>query len=138
MARPTHPLNITLDAENASRLARLAERMRVQDETLARWLLSEALEGADPEHETSPRCSMESQGPTSAHGSASITVLRARPSAWTSCSRRARWVAPHSASERSRTSTPDPRAVVGDVAPEVRLAEFRLLIPEDHSPQGVS
>jgi len=49
MARPTHSLTITLDVENASRLARLAERMRVQDETLAGWLLSEALEEADPE-----------------------------------------------------------------------------------------
>jgi hypothetical protein len=49
MARPTHPLNITLDAEKASRLARLVERMHVQDETLALWLLSEALKEADPE-----------------------------------------------------------------------------------------
>jgi hypothetical protein len=49
MARPAHRLNITLDAEHAARLARLAERTHVQEGTLARSLLSTAIEEADPE-----------------------------------------------------------------------------------------
>jgi hypothetical protein len=49
MARPAHRLNITLDAEHAARLARLAERTHVREGTLARSLLSTAIEEADPE-----------------------------------------------------------------------------------------
>lgn len=49
MARPTHRLNITLDPEHAARLTRLAERTHVQEGTLARSLLSTAIEEADPE-----------------------------------------------------------------------------------------
>jgi hypothetical protein len=49
MARPAHRLNITLDPEHAARLARLAERTHVQEGTLARSLLSIAIEDADPE-----------------------------------------------------------------------------------------
>ncbi len=49
VARPAHRLNITLDAEHAARLARLAERTHVQEGTLARSLLSTAIEEADPE-----------------------------------------------------------------------------------------
>jgi predicted transcriptional regulator len=49
VARPAHRLNITLDEEHAARLARLAERTHVQEGTLARSLLSTAIEEADPE-----------------------------------------------------------------------------------------
>jgi hypothetical protein len=42
-------LNVTLDAEHAARLTRLAERMHVQEGTLARSLLSTAIEETDPD-----------------------------------------------------------------------------------------
>jgi predicted transcriptional regulator len=42
-------LNITLDDEPAERLARLAERMHLQPGTVARSLLSRALEETDPD-----------------------------------------------------------------------------------------
>jgi predicted transcriptional regulator len=42
-------LNITLDDEQAEKLARLAERMHVQPGTVARSLLSSAIDEADPE-----------------------------------------------------------------------------------------
>ena len=42
-------LNITLDDEPAAKLARLAERMHVQPGTVARALLSSALDDADPD-----------------------------------------------------------------------------------------
>jgi hypothetical protein len=42
-------LNVTLDPEHAERLARLAERTHVQEGTLARSLLSSALEEVDPD-----------------------------------------------------------------------------------------
>jgi hypothetical protein len=42
-------LNITLDDEPAEKLARLAERMHVQPGTIARSLLSSALDDADPD-----------------------------------------------------------------------------------------
>lgn len=42
-------LNITLDDEPAAKLARLAERMHVQPGTVARSLLSSALDDADPD-----------------------------------------------------------------------------------------
>ena len=42
-------LNITLDDEPAEKLARLAERMHVEPGTVARSLLSSALEDADPD-----------------------------------------------------------------------------------------
>jgi len=45
-------LNITLDAEHAEKLARLAERVHVQEGTLARSLLSTALDDADPDART--------------------------------------------------------------------------------------
>ena len=47
MATPAHRLNVTLDPEHAARLTRLAERTHVQEGTLARSLLSIALEEAD-------------------------------------------------------------------------------------------
>jgi hypothetical protein len=49
MAATVHRLNVTLDAEHAARLARLAERTHVQEGTLARSLLSIALDEADPD-----------------------------------------------------------------------------------------
>jgi len=44
-----HRINVTLDDEHAAKLAALAERTRVQEGTLARSLLSTALDGADPD-----------------------------------------------------------------------------------------
>jgi hypothetical protein len=49
MERSAHRLNVTLDAEHAARLARLAEQTHVQEGTLARSLLSTAIEDADPD-----------------------------------------------------------------------------------------
>jgi predicted N-acetyltransferase YhbS len=49
MERSAHRLNVTLDQEHAARLARLAERTHVQEGTLARSLLSLAIEEADPD-----------------------------------------------------------------------------------------
>jgi hypothetical protein len=49
MERAAHRLNVTLDSEHAARLARLAERTHVQEGTLARSLLSVAIEEADPD-----------------------------------------------------------------------------------------
>jgi hypothetical protein len=42
-------LNITLEDEQAEKLLRLAERMHVQPGTVARSLLSSALDDADPD-----------------------------------------------------------------------------------------
>jgi len=42
-------LNVTLDGEHAERLSRLAERAHVQEGTLARSLLSRAIDDADPD-----------------------------------------------------------------------------------------
>jgi predicted transcriptional regulator len=52
MERTARRLNVTLDSEHAERLARLAERMHVQEGTLARSLLSTAIEEADPDAAT--------------------------------------------------------------------------------------
>jgi len=49
MSTTSHRLNVTLDAEHAARLTRLAERTHVQEGTLARSLLSHAIEDADPD-----------------------------------------------------------------------------------------
>lgn len=49
MGSPARRLNVTLDAEHAARLERLAERAHVQEGTLARSLLSIAIEEADPD-----------------------------------------------------------------------------------------
>jgi hypothetical protein len=49
MARGSQRLNVTLDGEHAAKLARLAERTHVQEGTLARALLSSALDDADPD-----------------------------------------------------------------------------------------
>jgi len=42
-------LNVTLDDEHAAKLARLAERMHVQPGTVARSLLTTAIDEADPD-----------------------------------------------------------------------------------------
>jgi hypothetical protein len=42
-------LNVTLDPEHAARLTRLAERTHVAEGTLARSLLSAAIEDTDPQ-----------------------------------------------------------------------------------------
>ena len=44
-------INVSLDPEYWEKLARLAERMHVQEGTLAKSLLSSALDGADPDAE---------------------------------------------------------------------------------------
>lgn len=45
-------LNVTLDDEHAAKLARLAERVHVNEGTLARSLLSSAIDDIDPDPET--------------------------------------------------------------------------------------
>ncbi len=47
MSPHSNRLNVTLDGERAAKLARLAERTHVQEGTLARSLLSSALDEAD-------------------------------------------------------------------------------------------
>lgn len=47
MTADRHRLNVTLDGEHAAKLARLAERTHTQEGTLARSLLSNALDEAD-------------------------------------------------------------------------------------------
>ena len=42
-------INVSLDPEYAEKLSRLAARMHVQEGTLAKSLLSTALDGADPD-----------------------------------------------------------------------------------------
>ena len=51
MAGGSERLNVTLDDEYAAKLARLAERTHVQEGTLARSLLSQAIDEADPDAE---------------------------------------------------------------------------------------
>jgi hypothetical protein len=52
MNQATTRLNVTLDSEHAAKLAMLAERTHVQEGTLARSLLSSALDEADPDPRT--------------------------------------------------------------------------------------
>lgn len=49
MARRAVRFNVTLDEEYASKLTRMAQRAHVQEGTLARSLLSNALDEADPD-----------------------------------------------------------------------------------------
>jgi hypothetical protein len=49
MTAPARRINVTLDEEHAGKLLRLAERTHVQEGTLARSLLSTALDDADPD-----------------------------------------------------------------------------------------
>lgn len=48
---PAHRINVSLDPEYSEKLTRLAERMHVHGGTLAKSLLSTALDGADPDAE---------------------------------------------------------------------------------------
>lgn len=52
MTSPTTRLNVTLDPERAAKLALLAERTHTQEGTLARSLLSQAIDetDVDPRH----------------------------------------------------------------------------------------
>jgi hypothetical protein len=52
---PSRRLNVTLDGEHAAKLSLMAERAQVPDGTLARSLLSAAIDAAPPE----PRDVME-------------------------------------------------------------------------------
>lgn len=52
MAKSGQRLNVTLDGERAEKLSRLAARTHVQEGTLARSLLSSALDEADPDAES--------------------------------------------------------------------------------------
>jgi predicted transcriptional regulator len=49
MAQPNRRINVTLEPDYARKLASLAERTHVQEGTLARSLLSSALDEADPD-----------------------------------------------------------------------------------------
>lgn len=49
MAERSRRINVTLDPQYAQKLASLAERTHVQEGTLARSLLSSALDEADPD-----------------------------------------------------------------------------------------
>ena len=49
MNSPPHRVNVTLDAEHARKLRRLAERTHTNEGTLARSLLATALDDADPD-----------------------------------------------------------------------------------------
>jgi hypothetical protein len=49
MAAAAKRINVTLDKEHAEKLAALADRSHVQEGTLARSLLSIAIDDADPE-----------------------------------------------------------------------------------------
>jgi predicted transcriptional regulator len=49
MTTSARRVNVTLDDEHANKLARLAKRTHVQEGTLARSLLSTALDDADPD-----------------------------------------------------------------------------------------
>lgn len=49
MAVPAKRINVTLDEEHAGKLSKLAERTHVQEGTLARSLLSTAIDDADPD-----------------------------------------------------------------------------------------
>lgn len=49
VAAPPKRINVTLDEEHESKLSRLAERTHIQEGTLARSLLSTALDDADPD-----------------------------------------------------------------------------------------
>ena len=70
-----HRLNVTLDPEHAARLARLAERTHVQEGTLARSLLSIALEEADPDARNVTELL---DGIPGAHERATLSLQRAR------------------------------------------------------------
>ncbi len=68
-------LNITLDDEQAEKLARLAERMYVQPGTVARSLLSSALDDADPDARNIVELL---EGIAGAHERAQLGLMQAR------------------------------------------------------------
>src|SRR2546426_1093827 len=68
-------LNVTLDPEYAEKLARLAERTRTQEGTLARSLLSHALDEADLD----PRHAVDLLDGIPAHGGAARRTLGRSP-----------------------------------------------------------
>jgi hypothetical protein len=49
MASAARRINVSLDEAHAAKLAKLAERTHIQEGTLARSLLSTALDDADPD-----------------------------------------------------------------------------------------
>jgi hypothetical protein len=49
---PSNRLNVTLDDEHAAKLARLAQRVHINEGTLARSLLSSAIDDIDPDPHT--------------------------------------------------------------------------------------
>ena len=49
MASESYRINVTLDGEYGARLSRLAQRAHVQEGTLARSLLTTAIDQADPD-----------------------------------------------------------------------------------------
>lgn len=49
VAGESYRINVTLNSEYGARLSRLAQRAHVQEGTLARSLLSSAIEQADPD-----------------------------------------------------------------------------------------
>jgi hypothetical protein len=51
MAQESERLNVTLDAEYAAKLSRLAKQAHVHEGTLARSLLSQAIDAADVDAE---------------------------------------------------------------------------------------
>jgi hypothetical protein len=75
MERGAHRLNVTLDPEHAARLARLAERTHVQEGTLARSLLSMAIEEVDPD---ARNIAAVLDGIPGAHARARLGLERAR------------------------------------------------------------
>lgn len=75
MERSAHRLNVTLDPEHAARLARLAERTHVQEGTLARSLLSTAIEEVDPD---ARNVAVVLDGIPGAHERARLGLERAR------------------------------------------------------------
>lgn len=75
MERSAHRLNVTLDPEHAARLARLAERTHVQEGTLARSLLSTAIEEIDPD---AASVAAVLDGIPGAHQRAQLGLARAR------------------------------------------------------------
>ena len=75
MERSVHRLNVTLDPEHAARLSKLAERTHIQEGTLARSLLSTAIEEIDPD---AVNVAAVLDGIPGAHERARLGLARAR------------------------------------------------------------
>ena len=78
--KSTTRLNVTLDSEHAAKLSMLAERTHVQEGTLARSLLSSALDEADPDPRTITALLDGSRALTSVRSWVWSRPRRARPS----------------------------------------------------------